>query len=66
MGRGPTNATRRGSARRDAVLPLSAGHGQPGPKKPDPARPGCAIGPGSGLYFGPDGRAGPGSGLRKA
>ena len=51
----------------------SAGHGQPGPvgrarpdpKKPDPARPGCAIGPGSGRYFGPDGRAGPGSGLRK-
>ena len=47
------------------------GHGKPDPdgparpdlKKPDPARPDLAHGPGLGLIFRPDGQAGPGSGL---
>ena len=32
---------------------------RPGPKKPDPARPDAAPGPGSGLDFEPEGQAGP-------
>lgn len=39
--------------------------GRPGTKKPDPARPDHAHGPGSDIIIKPDGRAGPGSGMWK-
>ena len=46
----------------DIVLAMGspARTARPGPKKSDPARPNAAPGPGSGLDFEPEGRAGPG------
>ena len=48
--------------RRYRMLDLAMGSparpARPGPKKPVQARPDYAIGPGSGLNFGPDDRAG--------
>ena len=44
----------------DYTWPWEARPGPTGPKKPDPAWPNATPGPGLGLVFEPEGRAGPG------